>query len=123
VIGLTDLVRSESEVQVDHFDIIGGFMSPCVAWEREDLGVFVTVRATRQLKGDWDVYASISAFWNGGGSCIGESVSELCEKADIEGVAAAALQVAMTKAVDTPFLGPIEKLRWLAALGLPPNTC
>jgi hypothetical protein len=118
-IGLAQLVRSESLVEVDHFDIIGGFTSACVAWEREDLGVFVTIRATHQLKGDWDVYASISE----GGSCIGESVSELCEEADIETVAAAALEAAMTEAVDSPFLNAMEKLRWLGALGLPPNTC
>jgi len=122
-IGLAQLVRSESLAQVDHFDIIGGFMSPCVTWSREDLGVFVTIRAIRQLKGDWDVYASISAFWAGGGACIGESVSELCNEVDIEAVATAALEVAMTEAMDTPFLNPMEKLRWLAALGLPSNTC
>lgn len=148
MIGLGDLVRSECDTELDIPDDAGPgrwdrkgvdlcmntFMSPRVTWRRQDLAeISVIVTATRQWSGEWYVYASVNvfsvnAFGQPYGGCIGDSAGFLggsgqhyCQEADIETVAAAALEAAMTEAVDTPVLDPIEKLRWLAALEAPPT--
>ena len=150
MITLVDLVRSESVVELDFPDtlddpprgrmdvdvVMHTFMTPRVSWRRQDLAeVSVNVTATRQWLGGWYVYAYVNHFIfdtfgnvTGGGGCLGDSSAffgasrqDYCQEDDIEAVAAAALEAAMTEAVDTPFLDPMEKMRWLAALAAPPR--
>lgn len=153
MIGLAQLVRSEADYETDipyslSFserrelpgldDWEGTYTTRRVSWRRQDLAeISVSVTATLQLSGLWVVYASIDAFCvdtfgNASGGCLGDSSAfsgvsgqDHCQEADVEAVAAAALEAAITDALDLPdlypFFGPMERMRWLVALATPPR--